>query len=77
MRGIARELAGGPAGIEGEGKSFTIMTGPSAGLLGDYHDLAPVVIDPADWGVWLDPAQDATPQLAAVRAERFVVGAVV
>jgi putative SOS response-associated peptidase YedK len=58
----------------GEVKSFTIMTGPSAGLLAGYHDRAPVVLDPEDWAVWLDPAQDAKPLMAAVRAERFVVG---
>jgi putative SOS response-associated peptidase YedK len=40
-------------------------TGPSAGLLGDYHDRAPMVLDPQDWGVWLDPAQDATGLLGA------------
>jgi putative SOS response-associated peptidase YedK len=59
----------------GEVNSFTLTTGPSAGPLGDYHDRAPVVLDPADWGVWLDPAQDATAVMAAVRPERFVVGA--
>jgi putative SOS response-associated peptidase YedK len=56
-------------------KSFTLMTGPSSGVLADYHDRAPVVLDPDDWGVWLDPAQDAGALMAAVRAERFLVGA--
>jgi putative SOS response-associated peptidase YedK len=35
----------------GEVRSFTIMTGTSAGVLSDYHDRAPVVLDPADWGL--------------------------
>ena len=52
------------------------MTGPSSGLLADYHDRAPVVLDPEDWATWLDPAQDAGPLMAAVRPERFVVGAI-
>jgi putative SOS response-associated peptidase YedK len=51
--------------------SFTIMTGPSDGWLGGYHDRAPVILEQDDWGVWLDPAQDAASLLAAVRPERF------
>lgn len=54
--------------------SFAILTGPSAGMLGEYHDRAPVILEPADWGVWLDPSQDAGELLAAVRPERFEVG---
>ena len=53
--------------------SFTIMTGPSAGALSDYHDRAPVILEPEDWGVWLDPAQDAAALMASVRPERFEV----
>jgi putative SOS response-associated peptidase YedK len=53
----------------GEITSFTILTGPSEGWLGDYHTRAP-----EDWGTWLDPTQDAGPLMAAVRAERFEVG---
>jgi putative SOS response-associated peptidase YedK len=47
------------------------MTGPSAGWLADYHDRAPVILEPAEWSMWLDPAQDAGELLAAVRPERF------
>jgi putative SOS response-associated peptidase YedK len=57
----------------GEVASFTIMTGPSAGDLAEHHDRAPAVLEPADWGVWLDPAQDPAALLAAVRPERFAV----
>lgn len=57
----------------GEFSSFTIMTGPSAGWLSDYHDRAPVILDPSDWPTWLDPSKDATPLMAAVRPERFQI----
>ena len=58
----------------GEVTSFTILTGPSEGWLGDYHSRAPVILEPEEWGTWLDPTQDAGPLMAAVRAERFEVG---
>ena len=58
----------------GEVASFTILTGPSEGWLGDDHSRAPVILEPEAWGTWLDPAQDAGPLMAAVRAERFEVG---
>ena len=57
----------------GEVRSFTIMTGPSAGGLAAYHDRAPVILDEADWGLWLDPASDAQDLMAAVRPERFEI----
>ena len=57
----------------GELPSFTILTGPSAGRLSDYHDRAPVILEPEEWGAWLDPSQDAAALLAAVRPERFEV----
>jgi putative SOS response-associated peptidase YedK len=59
----------------GEMASFTIMTGPSAGWLGDFHDRAPVVLEEADWPTWLNPAQDARPLFGAVRPERFEIAA--
>jgi putative SOS response-associated peptidase YedK len=58
---------------EGEVRSFTILTGPSAGWLGDYHDRAPVILEADEWGTWLDPACDSTQLLAAVRPDRFEV----
>lgn len=58
---------------EGEINSFTIMTGPSAGHLAEYHDRAPVILDRKDWAVWLDPSQDAKDLLRAVRPARFEV----
>jgi len=59
----------------GDFGSFTIMTGPSAGWLGDYHDRAPVILEPEEWGAWLDPATDAQVLMASVRPERFEVAA--
>lgn len=57
----------------GEFGSFTILTGPSSGWLGDYHTRAPVILDPQDWEAWLDPSADARDLFAAVRPERFVL----
>jgi putative SOS response-associated peptidase YedK len=60
---------------EGELQSFTILTGPAAGALEAVHHRAPVILEPEDWPVWLDPAQDAQALMAAVRPELFVVTA--
>lgn len=57
----------------GEFRSFTIITGPSNGWLGDYHSRAPVILEHEDWGTWLDPSADARDLFAAVRPERFVL----
>lgn len=57
----------------GEFASVTILTGPSAGRLADYHDRAPVILEPDEWSRWLDPAQDVSELMAAVRPERFEV----
>lgn len=58
----------------GELTSFTILTGPSDGMLADYHTRAPVILEPDDFGVWMDPANDPAEVMAAVRAERFARG---
>ena len=57
----------------GEVTSFTILTGPSEGMLADYHTRAPVILEPDDFGVWMDPANDPAEVMAAVRAHRFGV----
>ena len=57
----------------GEVTSFTILTGPSAGKLADYHGRAPVILEPDEWEAWLDPAQDAADIIAAVRPDRFEI----
>lgn len=53
--------------------SFTILTGPSAGLLADFHDRAPVILEPAEFLTWLDPTNDPAEVIAAVRPERFAI----
>jgi putative SOS response-associated peptidase YedK len=63
------------ASDQGEVTSFTIMTGPSAGKLSDYHTRAPVILEPDEWLQWLDPSQDAEALMASVRPERFEVSA--
>jgi putative SOS response-associated peptidase YedK len=55
----------------GDVTSFTILTGPSAGWLGDFHDRAPVILEPDEWAAWLNPSQDAQALIQAVRPERF------
>jgi putative SOS response-associated peptidase YedK len=54
-------------------RSFTIMTGKSAGVLADYHTRAPVILEPEDFSAWLDPAQDTRALLSDVRPDRFLV----
>lgn len=48
----------------GEQLSFTIITGPPNELVAPIHDRMPVVLAPAAYAAWLDPAVDA----AAARA---------
>ena len=55
--------------------SFTILTGPSAGWLSDYHSRAPVILEDSEWAAWLDPTADATSLLSNARPERFEVSA--
>ncbi len=55
----------------GDVTSFTILTGPSAEMLADYHDRAPVILEPEDFDVWMDPANDPAEVMAACRSERF------
>jgi putative SOS response-associated peptidase YedK len=43
----------------GEQLSFTIITGPPNDLVKPIHDRMPVVLPPAAWAAWLDPALDA------------------
>lgn len=52
--------------------SFTILTGPSAGMLSDFHARAPVILEPSEFMAWLDPSNDPAEVIAAVRPERFV-----
>jgi putative SOS response-associated peptidase YedK len=59
----------------GHFKSFTILTGASAGWLSTYHERQPVVLEPADWATWLNPAVDPREMLADQRPERFVLSA--
>ena len=55
----------------GEFGSFTILTGPSAGWLGDYHTRAPMILEAHVWRDWLDVSRDPAQIIAAVRPERF------
>ena len=57
----------------GEIASFSILTGPSDGWLGDYHDRAPVIVEPEEFDHWLDPTRDPEALLAWVRPERFAL----
>ena len=51
-----------PAGVAQQGRDPPV---------GDYHDRAPVILEPSDWQVWLDPNQSAAELMSMVRPERF------
>tara|TARA_R110002124_G_scaffold1527_3_gene9181 strand:+ start:898 stop:1554 length:657 start_codon:yes stop_codon:yes gene_type:complete len=53
--------------------SFTVLTHPSSGLLADYHDRAPVVLERDDWMRWLDVTRDPAPLFANDPGDRFQV----
>lgn len=55
----------------GDVASFTILTGPSAGFLEQFHTRAPVILEPSDWAKWLNPAEEPTELFTSVRPERF------
>ena len=57
-------------------RSFTILTGPSAGWLGEYHTRAPVILEPEEFGDWLDVSRDPAEIIAAVRPDRFELASV-
>lgn len=64
-----------PTPDAGDVVSFTILTGPSAGWLGDYHTRAPVILEPDEWPSWLTPDLDVAALFSSVRPERFRVAA--
>jgi putative SOS response-associated peptidase YedK len=40
--------------------TVALVNGPANGLMSAVHDRCPVILDPADWPLWLDPdAEDA------------------
>ncbi|MNS57156.1 putative SOS response-associated peptidase YedK [compost metagenome] len=57
----------------GEVRSFTILTGKAQGWLTDYHDRAPVILEPEDFDTWMDANNDPADVMAAVKPERFEV----
>lgn len=44
-------------------ESFTILTGEPNDLVADVHDRMPVILQPDDYGFWLDPAMKDTEAL--------------
>ena len=59
----------------GEVTSFTILTGASSGWLSDYHDRAPLILEPEELGRWVMPGDDAAWMPSPDRADRFEVAA--
>ncbi len=53
--------------------SFTILTAPSSGALSDYHDRAPLCLEPEDWAAWLSKDLPPREVLTNIRPERFEV----
>ncbi len=58
---------------EGEVASFTILTGPSAGWLTDYHTRAPVILESDEIASWVDLDRDPAALIEAVRPDRFAL----
>lgn len=56
----------------GETPTFTIFTGPSEGMLAEYHDRQPVILEPEEIADWLDCANEPQPFFEARRADRFI-----
>lgn len=54
-----------PAGEE-TSPTFTILTTEPNELAARVHDRMPVILDPADYAAWLDPAVAAAPPLRAL-----------
>lgn len=48
----------GRAGEPGSTRTFLILTGPAAPSVAFVHDRMPVVLDPADYALWLDRDAD-------------------
>lgn len=58
-----------PADDVASGRRLAIITEPARGLAREVHPRMPVVLDPACWAAWLDPArQDREAIRAAVQA---------
>jgi putative SOS response-associated peptidase YedK len=53
-------------------ETFTIVNTEATGPMTAYHHRVPVVLDPADYEAWLDPAGDPAPQVKAPPGEWFV-----
>ena len=48
---------------DGEIESFTLLTCAAGPDMAPYHDRQPVLLDPQDWGRWLDLTADVAPLL--------------
>lgn len=58
--------------------SFTIVTTEANAFMAELHDRMPVILDPGDWGRWLDPQQGGAELLRPCpddRLERWAVDA--
>jgi putative SOS response-associated peptidase YedK len=49
--------------IDGVRRTFTILTTSPNSLIAPLHDRMPVILDPADWSLWLDPTLDDVGEL--------------
>jgi putative SOS response-associated peptidase YedK len=55
------------------GEAFTMLTCPPAPDVAPYHNRSVVVLPPADWSRWLDPAVPAGDMLKPLPAGSFTV----
>lgn len=51
---------------DGDVRSCTILTTDANGAVRPYHDRMPVILDPKDFDLWLDPEFDRTDVLSAL-----------
>lgn len=51
-------------------RTFTIVTTPPNGFMTGIHDRMPVIVPPADWATWLDPAPRDPGELRALLEPR-------
>jgi putative SOS response-associated peptidase YedK len=59
---------------DGTVESFTLLTCAPGPDIAPLHDRQPVIVEPADWKAWLDPANPADRIVRAAPAGTLVYG---
>jgi putative SOS response-associated peptidase YedK len=64
----------GPGGPRDAGPGFAILTGPAPASLRGLHARAPILVDPADFDAWLDPARQDPGRLLPLLGNALAAG---